>query len=69
MITKKFEPIVRYDAISLDGDPESDRSRVTLGMNYHLAKNAIAKVNYELRSDDGADEDDNVFGVQLSIGF
>ncbi|WP_420318906.1 hypothetical protein [Ekhidna sp.] len=69
MFTDKLEPIVRYDAISLDGAPEDDRSRITLGANYYLAETAVVKVNYELVSDDGADGDDNVFGVQLSIGF
>ena len=69
MITDKLEPIVRYDAITLDGAPEGDRSRITLGANYYLAETAVVKVNYELISDDGADADDNVFGVQLSIGF
>ncbi len=69
MITDKLEPIVRYDAIKLDGAPDADRSRITLGANYYLAKTAVVKVNYELVSDDGADPDDNLFGVQLSIGF
>ncbi|MEO9871851.1 hypothetical protein [Ekhidna sp.] len=69
MITDKLEPIVRYDAIKLDGAPEGDRSRITFGANYYLAKTAVVKVNYELISDDGIDEDDNVFGVQLSVGF
>lgn len=69
MITDKLEPIVRYDAIKLDGAPDDDRSRVTLGANYYLAKTAVVKVNYELVSDDGADPDDNLLGVQLSIGF
>ncbi|MEO9484759.1 MAG: porin [Ekhidna sp.] len=69
MITEKLEPIVRYDAIKLDGAPDADRSRITLGANYYLAKTAVVKVNYELVSDDGADPDDNLFGVQLSIGF
>ncbi len=69
MVTDKFEPIVRYDEITLDGAPEGDRSRITFGANYYLAKNAVVKINYELRSDDGADADDNLFGAQISIGF
>ncbi|WP_421765516.1 hypothetical protein [Ekhidna sp.] len=69
MITDKLEPILRYDAIALDGAPDADRSRITLGANYYLAETAVVKVNYELVSDDGADLDDNVFGVQLSVGF
>ncbi len=68
-IHKKWEPILRYDQINLDGAPDDDRQRVTLGLNYHLAKTAVVKVNYELVSDDGADEDDNLLGFQLSIGF
>lgn len=69
MVTDKLEPVVRYDQITLDGAPEGDRSRITLGANYYLAKTAVVKVNYELISDDGVDADDNVFGVQLSVGF
>ncbi|MDW3192976.1 MAG: hypothetical protein R8G66_11450 [Cytophagales bacterium] len=68
-LTKKLEAILRYDAIELDGAPEGDRNRITFGANYHVAKNAVVKVNYELRSDDGADADDNLFGLQFSIGF
>ncbi len=69
MITKKIEAIGRYDQIELDGAPDDDRSRITVGLNYLLAKNAIFKVNYEIVSDDRADPDDNLLGFQLSIGF
>lgn len=69
MITEKLEPIVRFDAISLDGAPEDDRNRLTFGANYYLAKNAVLKVNYELRGDDGVNAEDNLFGMQFSIGF
>lgn len=69
MLTKKLESILRYDAIKLDGSPDDDRSRITIGANYYLAETAVFKVNYELVSDDGADLDDNLFGMQLSIGF
>ncbi len=69
MLTDKIESIIRYDEITLDGSPDNDRSRVTLGANYYLAETAVFKVNYELVSDDGADPNDNVFGLQLSIGF
>ncbi|MEQ9405741.1 MAG: porin [Cyclobacteriaceae bacterium] len=69
MLTDKLESIVRYDTIKLDGSPDDDRSRITLGANYYLAETAVFKVNYELVSDDGADPDDNLLGFQLSIGF
>ncbi len=68
-VYKGLEPVVRYDQIILDGAPEGDRQRITLGINYHISKTAVAKVNYEMISDDGIDEDDNVFGLQLSLGF
>lgn len=69
MLTEKLESILRYDAINLDGAADNDRSRITIGANYYLAETAVFKVNYELVSDDGADPDDNLFGLQLSIGF
>lgn len=69
MLTEKLESILRYDAIKLDGSPDDDRSRITIGANYYLAETAVFKVNYELISDDGADLDDNLIGLQLSIGF
>ena len=68
-VYKGFEPVLRYDQIVLDGAPEGDRQRITAGLNYHISKTAVAKVNYEFISDDGTDEDDNVFGLQLSLGF
>ncbi len=69
MLTEKLESILRYDAITLDGSPDDDRSRITLGANYYLAETAVFKINYELVSDDGSDPDDNVLGFQLSVGF
>ena len=68
-VYKGLEPVIRYDQIVLDGAPEGDRQRITAGLNYHISKTAVAKINYEIISDDGADEDDNVFGLQLSLGF
>jgi len=68
-VTKKLEPILRYDQIQLDGNELNDRNRVTLGLNYHLGKNAVAKVNYDITNNDGEDVDDNQFSLQLSIGF
>lgn len=69
MVIDKLETIVRYDQITLDGDPNGDRSRVTFGLNYYLAKNAVVKVNYEVISDEGTDPEDNLLGFQFSIGF
>lgn len=68
-IAKKIEPLVRYDAIALDGSPEGDRTRITIGLNYYIRKNANIKFNYELISNDGVDAEDNLIGAQISIGF
>ncbi len=68
-VTEKLEPIVRYDEIQLDGTPEGDRQRTTLGLNYHIAKNAVAKMNYDIIRNGGEDVKDNQFSLQLSIGF
>lgn len=68
-VMPKLEPLVRYDAIKLDGAPEGDRNRVTLGLNYYLSETAVLKANYELISDDGVDAEDNLFGLQFSVGF
>lgn len=69
MLTDKIESILRYDEINLDGSPDDDRSRITIGANYYLSETAIFKINYELISDDGADPDDNLIGFQVSVGF
>lgn len=69
MVTEKLETVVRYDAIDLDGNLNDNRSRVTFGLNYYLAETAVVKVNYELINDEGTNLDDNLFGIQFSIGF
>lgn len=68
-ITDKLAPVIRYDQINLDGAPTSDRSRITLGLDYYLAKTAVARVNYDITNNDGGDIDDNQFSLQLSVGF
>lgn len=69
MVTDKLEPIIRYDQINLDGSPDDDRNRFTLGLNYYITETAVVKANYEIIGDDGANLEDNLLGFQLSIGF
>ncbi|MCZ6677981.1 MAG: porin, partial [Candidatus Poribacteria bacterium] len=66
----KYEPVVRYDQIELDGKEEDDRWRVTVGVNYYATDNLVAKVNLE-HIDNGGDEDkdDDLIGVSLALGF
>ncbi|MEO9965283.1 MAG: hypothetical protein ABJF11_05825 [Reichenbachiella sp.] len=71
LIAEKFEPVVRYDFMNWDDatDPTKDKSRVYLGLNYLIANTMNAKVGYEIINNDGTDVDDNVFAVQLALGF
>jgi Phosphate-selective porin O and P len=70
-VYKGLEPVLRYDAISLDGVgvATSDRSRMTVGLNYHFSSTCNLKVNYDITKNDGIDIDDNLFGVQFALGF
>lgn len=71
--TGKFEPVVQFDWIELDGAPEKDRERWTAGFNYFpfddLAPSLVIKTSYEWVDNDGVDIDDNALWVQLAIGF
>lgn len=71
VIAKKFEPVVRYDFMNWDDstDPTKDKSRVYLGLNYLIANTMNVKAGYEIIKNDGTDVDDNVFAVQLALGF
>lgn len=71
ILAKKFEPVVRYDFMNWDDatDPTKDKSRIYLGLNYLIANTMNAKVGYEIINNDGSDVDDNVFAVQLALGF
>ena len=69
-ITEKFEPVVRFDQIKLDGDPTNDLNRFTLGLNIFIGPTAVVRANYDFVSNDGESEkDDNQFSIQLSVGF
>lgn len=66
---KSFEPVLRYDQINLDGNVIDNRDRITLGLNYHIYENCVFKVNYEIINNDGIDKKDNIFSLQLAVGF
>lgn len=68
-IYKGLEPVLRYDAITLDGTPANDRTRVTVGLNYHFSSTCNLKVNYDITKNEGTDVDDNLFGIQFALGF
>ncbi len=66
---KNFEPVIRYDQIRLDGLDIDDKDRWTFGLNYHFYENCVIKVNYELIKNKGIDLEDNLFSIQLAVGF
>ena len=66
---KNFEPVLRYDQIRLDGAQELNKDRFTFGMNYYFYKHCVVKVNYELIKNQGIDLKDNLFSLQLALGF
>lgn len=66
---KKFEPVIRYDQIRLDDDKIYDRDRFTFGLNYNFYENCVFKINYELIQNKGVDVEDNLFSMQIAVGF
>lgn len=71
IIKEKFEPVVRYDFMNWDdpSNPTKDKSRLYLGINYLIASTMNAKIGYEIINNEGTDLDDNVFAIQLALGF
>jgi hypothetical protein len=67
---KRIEPVMRYDQIDFDdADVTKNKQRFTLGLNYRISSTAVAKISYEVISNDGLSVDDNLFGLQLAVGF
>jgi len=66
---RNFEPVLRYDQIRLDGAEAGDRDRFTFALNYHFYENCVFKINYDLTKNKGIDLKDNLFSLQLSVGF
>ncbi len=66
---KNIEPLFRYDRIRLDGLNLNDKDRMTFGLNYHFYENCVLKVNYEVVKNQGIDISDNLFSVQIAVGF
>ncbi|MCP4460557.1 MAG: porin [Cytophagales bacterium] len=71
VIAKKLEPVFRYDFMNWDdpSDPAKDQSRIYLGANYLLANTMNVKAGYEIVTNEGTDVEDNIFAIQLALGF
>jgi hypothetical protein len=71
ILAEKWQPVARYDFMNWDDplDATKDKSRIYLGMNYLIASTMNIKAGYEIITNDGTDVDDNVFAIQLALGF
>jgi hypothetical protein len=66
----RYEPVVRFDQIELDGKEEDKLWRVAIGMNYYVSESFVTKVNVEHIENGGdEDKDDDLVGVQFALGF
>jgi len=66
----KYEPVIRFDQIELDGKKEDDRWRVTVGVSYYATDDLVVKVNLEHIENGGdEDKDDDQISVQFALGF
>jgi hypothetical protein len=66
---KTIEPVIRYDQIRLDGAQSGDRDRFTFGLNYYFYDNCVFKINYESIKNKGIDLKNDLFSLQIAIGF
>jgi hypothetical protein len=68
-----LEPVLRYDTLDYDDltiGGDSEFTRITTGLNYHISDNFVLKANYEfIQNPHGPDIRDNAFSLQLAIGF
>jgi len=69
-IIRNFEFPVRYDRLeaSLDAPGGDREQRVTIGIDYWLAPNAVLKVAYQI-DDKEVGEDQNAFLMQFGLGL
>ena len=69
-ILRDLEIVLRYDKVQLPGPAEigTDRDRLTLGMDYWILPNAVAKLAYFVDSERGGNDRNGVV-LQTAIGF
>jgi hypothetical protein len=67
----KLEPVIRYSEYQ---NPESDRNQWAFGLNYLFANNLIAKIAYEVNTDEdnsavNSSANNDRFLAQFAFGF
>ena len=67
----KLEPVLRYGAYD---NPETNRNQWTLGLNYLFSNNIMAKIAYEINTDEDnaaidSSANNNRFLAQFAFGF
>jgi hypothetical protein len=69
MMTPRVEPAVRYSARSMPGEV-SDASRLTVGVNFHIAAASIVRLDYFFNMEkEGFEQDNDGFAIQWNILF
>jgi len=70
-LTPKIQVLARYDAFDPNTDADDDAETwITGGVNYFiLGYNAMASLNYIVKSEEGAEVDNNVVVAQLQVLF
>lgn len=61
-----IEPVLRYAKYS---NPDATKSQITLGVNYLLSGNLVAKFAYEINTNETTKSDTNSVLAQLAFGF
>ncbi len=68
-LSKKFEPIVRYDFITPKKTSGGRYTNIGFGVNYWYSKNIKYQANYLLRSEELVDVANNIFYVNFQYSF
>lgn len=65
-----LEAVAKYDSFDPDKDKSGDRTDVvTLGLNWFINKSAKIQANYEWKTEEGSEIDNNVFLTQFQTQF
>ncbi len=68
----RLEPVVMYDMIRPNLDPQLERDRLTVGLNWFPVEDLdrfVAKATYAHTWNKGRDLDDDVVALELTFGF
>ncbi|HHI78889.1 MAG TPA: hypothetical protein ENK02_02810 [Planctomycetes bacterium] len=68
-LLKNLEWVLRYDTLSNPASLNSDRSRLTLGVNYWIGNSTVVKMAYQFDDRDNSAAETDAFLFQVGMGF